>query len=163
LFYIEDTGKWGTENPNLYVPESMEDGTLNWPEESIVWNIIWTDWWISGKWEFVWWTPANLKTLNETPDHVSGSEYNQGFVLVETTVEEFLIEWRDTGDHYLTLYNVGDRLMEYELSTWDNESFTKPVTTVYSSAKIGDMKQNIELEIDNSKYFDVLKYSIYDY
>lgn len=164
LFYIEEGDvRWGTENPNLYIQERMEDGTLNWPKENIVWNIIGTIWWISGQWEFVWNTTVNLKTLNQTPDHVSGAQDNQGFVLDEIWVEQFLIDWRDTGDHYLTLYNVGDTVMEYELSTWDQKAFTKPITTVYTSAKIGDIKQNIQLEIDNSKYFDVLKYSIYDY
>jgi len=47
-------------------------------------------------------------------------------------------------------------------TTDSNSFFTMPITTIKSTAKIGEMKQNIRLEIDNSQYFDVLKYSIYD-
>lgn len=164
LFYIEDSWIWRTANPDLNIPPRINDATPNWVEENIVWNIIWVIWWISWKWEFRWWTESNLKTLNETWDTTGDWGSNQWFTITTTTVETFLRDlWEPSDDEYLTLYNVGDVPMVYILTTWDGESFTKPVTKVYSSAKIGDIKQNIELEIDNSKYFDVLKYSIYDY
>lgn len=165
LFYIEDTWIWRTANPDLNIPLELDETTPNWAPENLVWNIIGVIGWLSGQWEFrAWSTNANLKMLNDTPDHVSGAQNNQGFVIENVWIEDFLRNmWEESDDEYLTLFNVGDVAMKYILTTGDGESFTKPITTVYTSAKIGDIKQNIQLEIDNSKYFDVLKYSIYDY
>ena len=153
LFYLEDNGwGWKTNKP-IFTVES-------WTEDDLVWNMIWDVWWISGKWGFDWITWANLKTLNEVWDNTWNWLSNKWFSLENIIVENFLNLWEK---NYLTIYNVGSSNIDYRLITWDGENFTKPVTKVYSSAKIGDIKQNIELEIENSKYFDVLKYSIYDY
>lgn len=151
LFYKEDTETGdtmigGTKQPILTINSSNKS--------DFAWNIIWEEWGISGTWEFNKDTSVKNKKISD-PDSLG----RQKFTLENTNVASFLSE-SDT--NYLTILNTWGTPISYSLTTNDRESFTKPVTTVYSSAKIGEIKQNIKLEIDNSKYFDVLKYSIYD-
>ena len=156
LFYTGDIGSVGnTKEPKFEI--------ITWTADDLVWNIIWTVWGVSWIWAFDGTTSVNLKELSDDTFSTWDWWSNKWFTLTNTTVTDFLNEWQLLDKNYLTIYNVGDSLIAYNVTTWDGESFTKPITTVYSSAKIGDIKQNIELEIDNSKYFDVLKYAIYDY
>jgi hypothetical protein len=144
LFYIDGDGsRWDTKSPDFVVNNSSI-------EANILWNIIGEDWWISGKGSFSSVTGANNKSFDA---------HQRDFNLDPLNVWEFL----NLSDiNYLTILNTSNTWALYTISTNDTESFTKPITTIYSTAKIWEIKRNIRLEIDNSQYFDVLKYSIYD-
>jgi hypothetical protein len=79
------------------------------------------------------------------------------FDVTDKSVEDFLLESEKS---YLTIFNKGNDPIEYRIDA--TKDFTKPITTIISQAKIGEIKQNIELEIENDKYFDVLRYSLFD-
>lgn len=150
LFYIEEWWKGDTKKPRLSIQL--------WNPNNFIWNIIWEEWWISGKWAFNFQSSAKLKELEGKK--CIGTQCTKGFTLTTIDVWDFL---KKSWSNYLTFLNLWTNDIKYTLETDDGESFTKPITTVYSSAKIWEIKQNIKLEIDNSQYFDVLKYSIYDY
>lgn len=140
--------------------------TINWANgEFLSWNIIGDE----DKWGM-----SGLSSIDSSDSFTSkvtdDTEYANrvSFRTQEQSIEDFLSE---SSQSYLTLLNFIDTtslwnpeegIINYKLTTkWATDYFTKPVTTVIAQAKIWEIKQNIELEIDNSKYFDVLKYSIY--
>lgn len=145
LFYTDE--QWGgrTETPYLTVTAGIAD--------DFVWNILWDETWVSGIGSFDRNTDVKEKVLTSVNNQ-------QNFRLRDTSVQSFLVN--NPEKNYLMILNTGTENIEYVMATDNGESFTKPITTVYSSAKIWEIKQNIKLEIDNSKYFDVLKYSLYN-
>jgi hypothetical protein len=51
--------------------------------------------------------------------------------------------------------------LSYTLEAWAGEFFSKPVSTIESSVTVWDFKQNISTKIDNTKFLQMLKYSVY--
>jgi len=147
-----------TEQPSV----TITSGTGN----NFAWNIIWErvtnglkdPIGISGNNAFSHSDSVSVKSL---VGWWLGYANESAFSVTETTIEQFLL---DSDNNYLTIFNKGNTVIAYEVSTPTSNSdfFTKPVTTIISQAKIGEIKQNIQLEIDNDKYFDVLKYSLFD-
>lgn len=64
-------------------------------------------------------------------------------------------------NNYLVIYNSSNVPVQYALKSLDN-AFSLPLSKIVSSASVGDSKQNIELRENKSKYFDLLKYSIFN-
>ena len=151
LFHTDDSTVDGSVKGNTKAPFL---DVSSWNQENFVWNLIWETSGVSGTWSFdPYQTVVKEKVLS------AGDRHGKGFSLNTTFIHNFLMPY---DKNYLTVLNTGTVPMKYAVRTADGESFTKPITTIYSSAKIGEMKQNIKLEIDNSKYFDVLKYTIYN-
>ncbi len=82
---------------------------------------------------------------------------NSEFNYEKTTINEFL--W-SSDSNYFHLVNTWDSEITYKIisSWWD---FTKPETTIISSAEVWGYKQNLSTELDNTEFLNVLKYSIY--
>ncbi len=116
--------------------------------DSIVWNIVGENFWISSIGEFNNMTNGNYKYIE------TGS-----LKFSEKTVGEFL--WTSL-NNYLILFNSHpSEPLNYTLSsTWDN-FFTKPIGEVYASWEVGSYKQNIRVSLDNTAYLNILKYSIF--
>lgn len=138
LFYFS----WSILNP-----QKVTGFSLTWTDLSdIVWNIIWSWSGISWVWEIGFSTDWNLKIL----DWYNNFEYSL------TWVTDFL---NSSDYNYLVLFNSTWSEIYYELTSWDY--FWSNKSSIISSAKKWKYKQNLRVEIDNSKYLNLLKYSIY--
>lgn len=138
LFYIDSDWEQKVTNIDLSV--------LFWTNSELSWNIIWKDKWISWNGSSDIWY---MKTLT-----------SDWFNFSEKTINNFLL-WSDT--NYLVLLNSGSSSdIEYKVkANIDWESFSKPKTSIISSAEIGKYKQNISTNLDNTEFLNILKYSIY--
>jgi len=139
--------------PLFYLDDSWEQkvwdlsfNIISWNEWDLSWNLIWQNWWLSGVWENIEWvkkilTADGFKYSNENiNDFVSGSEQN-----------------------YLVLFNSGNSWdISYSLSSDNHDKyFSKPRTTISASAQVGNYKQNLDIDLDNTEFLNMLKYSIF--
>ena len=121
---------------------------LSWNSDDLVWNIVSQFSGVSGTWSFDRYTSVYEKRL------ISGS-----FEFSESSVENFI---SSSSNNYLILFyssNVGD--LTYNLTSSSDTSFSKPSTHIISSGQVGKYRQNLDTYLDNTKYLDFLKYSIY--
>lgn len=143
LFFTEKYWSW--------VILDMVLSTYEWDINSLSWNIITTNGWLSWVW---WFTSTNewfLKQLDAVWD----------FVIENRTIWSFLDENR-TNLNYLVLFNSSETsTIKYNLD-WKGGFFTKPRTLISVSSKLWDYKQNISIKYDNTDYLGMLKYSIYN-
>lgn len=139
LFWIDNT------------EHSIREASLSAPD-SIAWNIVWENGGISGVGSFHPLTETWEKSLIE----ISG---NQDFSFVtDTKVKDFLA--LHTGS-YLVVYNTDLSSKNYTFTS--PEFFTKPRSSIESSAKVGKYTQNLETLVDNTEFLWMLKYSIYSW
>ncbi len=134
LFYVDDLWEKKT---NSIVFEVTE-----WSSSSIAWNIIWKDTWLSWKWVETTWVKKILE----------GGLFNYS----EKSINEFLVS---SDSNYFHLVNTWNAEVKYKITS--EEAFTKPKTTIISSAEIWGYKQNLSTDLDNTEFLNVLKYSIY--
>lgn len=142
LFYI-DSEKKEQEISNLVLD------IKEWSSEDLSWNIVWKKNWISWKWE-IW---EDDTVFQKTLDEVGK------FIYEEQEVKDF---FKDSTVNYLILFNSWNDKINYNLSTIDlDEYFTKPSLDIISSWEISSYKQNLKTTVNNTKFLDILKYSIY--
>lgn len=143
LFYLENTSSW--------VVMDMILSTYEWDNDSLSWNIITSNWWLSWVW---WFTSLNewfLKQLDSGWD----------FVIENKSIWAFLNE-NNNSLNYLILFNSSDTsTIKYNLD-WNWRFFSKPRTDIAVSSKLWSYKQNISIKYDNTDYLGMLKYSIYN-
>ena len=109
------------------------------------WNIVSKDSWISWIWNFnkktIWkWRKSDLSFLEEE-------------------IWSFL---SNNNSNYIILFNSNsspNSEIKYNISS--SLPFTKPRTEIISSAQIGNYRQNLKTNLDNTEYLNILKYSIY--
>lgn len=119
----------------------------SWEEDNLVWNIIWGSSWISNIWGLTEETQWNIKSYNWSFNYSSNS-----------SIRTFL---NDSDDNYLVLFNSDPySSISFNLNT-GTEKFTSNIAEIVSTGEIGKYKQNLRLEVDNSKYLNLLKYSIF--
>lgn len=119
----------------------------SWDYNRLVWNIVWETSWISWVGEFdqaSFWNNKNIIWWK--------------FNFINQTVTNFL---SSSNWNYLILFN-SDHVspITFTLDTW-SEKFTDKSAFIISTWEIGKYKQNLRLELDNSKYLNLLKYSIF--
>jgi len=143
LFYLENASSWVIVNMDLSISD--------WDINDLSWNIITSNWWLSGVW---WFTSLNewfLKQLDSVWD----------FVIENKTIWAFLEE-NKINSNYLVILNSSDTsTIKYNLD-WKWGFFTKPRTDIAVSSKLWSYKQNISIKYDNTDYLGMLKYSIYN-
>ncbi len=138
LFYIDKTGE-----------HKVNDITLNvtaWNVSDLSWNIVWKLNWISWKWLWLTWVKKTL-TWN-------------WFTYEEQDIWNFLTS---SSTNYLVLFNSGK---SNDLSYWLNSSnpleyFTKPSLNIVSTWELSNYKQNLNTNVNNTEFLNILKYSIY--
>lgn len=133
--------------------EKVEDVTFNIlsPTQKISWNIVSSEWGISGEWNFDATMSVNMKWYTSA-----------GFQVSQLQIHEFLGD-ESRASPYLILFNA-DRENEstYELYSADKTRFfTKPRAEIVSSARIWKYKQNFRTIVDNTEYLNILKYSVF--
>ncbi|MDD3144867.1 MAG: hypothetical protein PHV23_02030 [Candidatus Gracilibacteria bacterium] len=138
LFYIDNTGEQKVNDLTL----SISTGNPN----DLSWNVV-------GKLNGISGTGTNLVGINKVFTNV-------GFIKAEKTIGEFL---SSSDTNYLVLFNAGNSNdILYNLSSTNtNEYFTRPYLEITSIGEIGDYKQNLKTTVDNTKFLNILKYSIY--
>ncbi len=138
LFYIDNTGEKKVNSITLT--------KLSWDENNLVWNIIWYNSWISGKWLDTTWVKKTLISWE--------LKYST------QTINDFI---SDSNSNYLVLFNAGNSdVIEYKIvSNNSSEYFSKPKTSIISSWEVWKYKQNLETLLDNTKYLNRQKYVIF--
>lgn len=144
LFYIDSLWQY-----------SVSDVELTVPWLNIIWNIVWSNGGVSGQGSFNATSSINNKVIDD-------SLWNQDFDVQSVTVENFLLS---NPASYLVLYNAdaSGTVSDYELKSISGDSFSKPISTVVSTAKIGKYSQNLKTQIDNTEFLGILRYSIYSW
>jgi hypothetical protein len=67
-----------------------------------------------------------------------------------------------SNSNYLILFNGWNtNNIEYNIKSISWEFFSKPETKIISSGEIWEYKQNLETHLDNTKFLNRQKYSIY--
>ena len=135
LFYLE--ASWNE--------QGVEDITLWWVTNDVVWNIVWENWWISWVWifnQFTTWSKRSLSWNNLSFNSPS--------------IASFL---SSSSKNYLILFNSSSNIVNYTLNS--NDSFTKPRTDIIATWEVWWYKQNLKISLDNSDYLNILKYSIF--
>lgn len=136
-------------NKIQYDCKDLELNVTSSNSESLVWNIVGEEFWLSGYWEFdddMEWSYKHIDT-------------NGDLNFSKMLVGDFL---NSSQSNYLIFFNShpSEQVFYTISSKWDN-FFTKPVWDIYASWKIGSYKQNIVVSLDNTSYLNILKYSIF--
>jgi len=134
LFYVDSTWEKKTNSIIFEVTQ--------WSATDVAWNIIWENTWLSWKW---------INTTGVKKILVNGI-----FDYSEKTINEFLVS---SDSNYFHLVNTWNSKVIYRITS--SEFFTKPETTIISSAEVWGYKQNLSTELDNTEFLNILKYSIY--
>lgn len=138
LFYIDDDWEHKINNYSI----NIIAGDLN----SLIWNIIWINSWISWKWNNTIWVMKKVTITNEL-------DYS------EININDFLT---NSESNYLILFNtLASDNIEYEINSIDWNYFSKPKSNIITSAQIWKYKQNLDTFLDNTKFLDRQKYVIY--
>lgn len=139
---------------NSWVIHKIENNlnlTVLWSNQSFLWwNIIWENAWISWKSNFDETSLWNKKTIS----------WLGKFNFINETISNFL---STSNNNYLVLFNSDpNNNISFNLTTiWPNNYFSLDKVKIISSWEIGDYKQNLRLEIDNWRYLNLLRYSIF--
>lgn len=142
LFYLDSSG-------NEQKSTNITLDYISWEESNLIWNIVWKDSWISGWGWFVFDSSWNMRLL--IWDDLSFNTKN---------IDDFLTT---SNNNYLILFNAWNtNNITYKLTSNNaGEFFTKPETQIIASGEVWWYKQNIRIDLDNTKYLNILKYSIY--
>lgn len=140
LFWIDTQG-------TLY---HISQGLTLQANNDVAWNIVASEVGVGGVWRF---SSAekevDKKTLEET----------WRFSLQSSTLDAFL---GTPDEKYMFIINNSDVEQTYTLKhVWWNEYFTRPRHRILSTGKVGNYRQNIETQIDNTEFLWKLQYSIF--
>ena len=138
LFYLDDS--WEKKIT------SMTFTISSWSPDDLSWNIIWKENWLS----WIWINPEwSKKTLEWDLFSFKKENMNTFISNSDTNYLVLLNSWNSWNIKYKLTANI----------SW--EYFTKPETSIVSSAEIWKYKQNIVTDLDNTEFLNILKYSIF--
>lgn len=119
-----------------------------WDSNSLVWNIIWNNWWMSGTGSFNWNLWKDIKSLDSS----------NNFDFSNKTINNFL---SSSSDNYLVLYNAWNSIITYDLKSEDiNNKFALEDISIIATWKVWDYKQNLKVDLNIANNLNLLKYSI---
>jgi hypothetical protein len=134
LFYEEEWWVW---------IENVRNYSLNVNNDpSIVWNLISWDVWI-------WWDGTNTWYWRWKKITAWQAE------LISSTISSFL----PSNNTYLIIFNSWNSSVNIQLTS--DDKFSKPKTTILSSAQVGKYRHNLETEYDNTEFLNMLKYAVF--
>jgi len=135
--------------PDTTIPIWVSDITLSGTSidiDGVIWNLLWTKWGISWNGSF---NPGDSGTLKSVDFTVATNDIS---------ILDFLAV-PDNNVSYLILFNPTGADINYALTS--SQNFTRPISTIISSAQVWKYKQNLETTLDNTDFLNILKYSIY--
>lgn len=125
---------------------SMALSILSWIPDNLSWNVIWKENWLSWIWLTTDWSKKTLE-----------------WWIFSYAKENWNTFINNSDTNYLVLFNSWNSWsIKYKLATnisW--EYFSKPKTSIISSAEVWRYKQNIVTDLDNTEFLNILKYSIF--
>jgi len=138
MFYVDDNWEHKVSSINFSV--------VSWNQSDFAWNVIWKDSWMSWIWNSTYWSKKTVNT--------------GGFVFIKEDINVFL---SSSDSNYFVLFNSWNSgVIKYTVkSTNPLEFFSKPRTTIITSAQVWNYKQNLSVDFDNTDFLNILKYSIY--
>ncbi len=118
--------------------------------EHIVWNVLSDNGWITWTWNILinsnWITKNINENLKESID-------------TNSNLEKYI---ENNSNNFLLLQNTSENEIFFTLNgTWTNTEFTKPSTQISSTCDIRGYKQTINVDVNTSSMYDLLKYSIF--
>lgn len=120
----------------------------SWDTNSLVWNIIAKDAWISWTWSFNYSLSKEAKNINSS----------NNFWYETKTIENFLFS---NTDKYLVLYNAWNTQLTYDLKSEDiNDKFASETINIIATWKVWNYKQNLNVDLNLANNLNLLKYSI---
>lgn len=119
---------------------------ITWNDSNLSWNLIWKETWISGVWSNIEWIKKVLT--------------DEWFKYTKQDINDFITS---SNENYLVLFNSWNTWdIKYSLQSNDaNKYFSKPRTVITVSAQVANYKQNLNIDLDNTEFLDMLKYSIF--
>ena len=146
LFVLDDSTP--NSRPN-FVESDWTNGALSFlldtTSNELIWNLLSEDGGMSWVWGFSEIDKSTLsKASSVTPDY---------------SVDDFIRD--NVGKlNYLILFN-SDPVNDIIYTLTSNREFTKPETTIISSAQVWKYKQNLSTTLNNTEFLNILRYSIY--
>ncbi len=139
LFYLDNSKNY----------KKVKNIVISGLNDDVVWNIVWENGWITWVSNFSNTTNWNYRTIS--------SDWSVNFS--NMTIWKFL---EDSEKNYLILHNVSGNSVNYTLKSLNEwEYITKDASYIVWSWDVWWYKQNLRVKIDNSKYLNLLKYSIF--
>lgn len=127
---------------------------VNWSSESLVWNLISGQEWIGNHGGILtWWSLAlgNWKKIT-----INGDGDREAQKVANEPITTFLTS-RDNA--YLILFNSWNSNVDFTLNS--PNKFSKPKTTILSSAQVWKYRHNLETQYDNTEFLNMLKYAVF--
>jgi len=146
LFVLDDSTP--NSRPNFINPNNPSEPLvfrLEDASDKLIWNMLSENAGMSGVGNFTEGTPSELSTT---------SGIQSGY-LIDTFLNS-----RTNKLNYLILFN-SDPVNDIRYNLISNREFTKPETTIISSAQVWKYQQNLSTTLDNTKFLNILRYSIY--
>jgi len=138
LFYTDDTKAYKIDNLKLIVTNSYPN------KDNMAYNIV------SLNWDWIWWK-------GEIKSNILLKWKNFEWKYMEKKLNDFLKKY---DYNYLIIINLdSNKTLNFKISS--SKYFTKPISNIFSSAKIMNYKQNLETILDNTEFLSILKYSLY--
>ena len=146
LFVLDDSTP--NSRPNFINPNNPSEPLvfrLEDASDKLIWNMLSENAGMWGVGNFTEGTPSELSTT---------SGIQSGY-LIDTFLNS-----RTNKLNYLILFN-SDPVNDIRYNLISNREFTKPETTIISSAQVWKYQQNLSTTLDNTKFLNILRYSIY--
>ncbi|MDD2871217.1 MAG: hypothetical protein PHS49_04455 [Candidatus Gracilibacteria bacterium] len=138
LFYLNDEGEQKI--------NKLDFSILTGNPGDLAWNVIGKTSGISG-------TGTNILG-SEKELTINGLQYR------EVNINDFISK---SDENYIVMFNSGNSGdITYNIKSQDtSEFFSKPKTSIVSSAQVGNYKQNLSVDLNNTEFLNILKYSIF--
>lgn len=165
LFYDRwDIIQTNSKNPNVNTSNISKTLNFNFNSNSwVTWNIIWNN----ATWDTFW--IAGTGSSFGTGYTVSTTSwiFKKTYENASTDAIDFKLENLDIwtflntyNNNYLIVYN--HNLWDIDYSMESGDGFALPNLEIISHSNIWDFKQNLQFAENKSKYFDILKYSLFN-
>lgn len=143
LFYEEDWGAW----IDFLRDYELNIAGIRW---ELVWNLIAGQEWIGNN------GAENLEYWNWKITRLNGDWELEAEHVNNQLINNFLSTRENA---YLILFNSWNDNIDITLTSLDK--FSKPKTTILSSAQVWKYRHNLETQYDNTQFLNMLKYAVF--
>jgi hypothetical protein len=143
LFYEKEGGVW----IDFLRGYELNINGIRW---ELVWNLIAGQEWIGNH------GAESLEYWNWKIIHLNGDWKFEAQHVNNQLINTFL---STRNNAYLILFNSGSDNIDFTLTSWDK--FSKPKTTILSSAQVWKYRHNLETQYDNTQFLNMLKYAVF--
>lgn len=120
-----------------------------WRKEDLVWNLISEQEWIGNIWN-------ETRLWNWKKIIINWSWNPEAKFISNESIDDFL---SIRNNAYLILFNSWNTNLNITITSW--RKFSKPKTTILSSAQVWKYRHNLETKYDNTEFLNMLKYAVF--